>query len=183
MRHWSRWLALLLALLLAASPAARADEYDPQLEAMREQHLCKILTYLQAIRSQPPTPRERFLVLSAPGRIGYVQCLFVDQDRNLLCEAASGYYDKPHARYVSRKQLPALAALGFSTSARKSNYQQLRPVTDGESLTQVAEMLIRTMHGIYGFTQFDEIRYYAPLVGSLAPSGSYVAGTCAAPTS
>ena len=115
-----RVLVLLAALLTPLPQALAASHADPALETLREQHFCEILGYLTAIRSQPMTPRDRFLIVEVAERPGYVQCLFFDKDRKILCEAASGTYDKTGTHYVSADKLAILARLGFSLDAAKS---------------------------------------------------------------
>ncbi|HEX7969060.1 MAG TPA: hypothetical protein VF502_12645, partial [Stellaceae bacterium] len=103
-----RWPVGLLSALLLLAPLARAAESDLEVEALREQHFCEILDYLTAIRSHPPTPSDRYLVIDTAERPGYVQGLFDSKDRRILCEAASGFYEKPRARLVAPSALPAL---------------------------------------------------------------------------
>ena len=160
-----------------------AIETDAQLDALRELHFCEILTYLKTIKAHPPTPHERFLAIDVEGKQPYVQCLFYDRDRRIICEAASGHYERPRTEFVSPAQLPALKALGFSTRAPKGNYQQRRAVKGEQTLADVADMLIRTLHDIYGVTPQDRFTYKAPLVPRLPPTGSYMDGQCPAATS
>jgi hypothetical protein len=62
-------------------------------EALLATYLCPIADYLAEITRKPMTPHGRFLIVRAKGREEYyVQCLFFDDDRQILCESASGYY-------------------------------------------------------------------------------------------
>ncbi len=142
----------------------------------------EILGYLKAIHAHPPTPRDRFLIVDI-GRSGYVQCLLYSRDRKILCEVASGFYGLPGDQYVAPDKLPALAALGYSTDASKGNYQRRLDVKGGDSLPEIADLVIRSLHDVYGAGPDDPFRYVAPLVKNAPPAQSYVDGHCQAVTS
>ncbi|HEX7968479.1 MAG TPA: hypothetical protein VF502_09680, partial [Stellaceae bacterium] len=89
----------------------------------------------------------------------------------------------PRARLVAPSALPALAQLGYSTEGRKGNYQQRLRVKDEHSLAAVAELLIRTLHDIYGVTPDDHFRYKAPLVKEPPAAQPLARGHCRALTS
>jgi len=75
---------LAAGVLSAASPAAA----DGGLATFLSAHRCDMVERM--IRANP-SPKDRFVVIGllAPDR-GYVQRLFVEGDRRLLCEAESG---------------------------------------------------------------------------------------------
>jgi type III secretion system-like peptide-binding chaperone len=176
-------LVLLAALLTPLPRAVAADRTDPALEALRQQHFCEILGYLTAIRSQPMTPRNRYLIVEVAERSGYVQCLFLNNDRKILCEAANGAYDKSGANYVAADRLVTLARLGFSLDGAKSNYQQRRAVRGDASLAKIADLLIRTLHDVYDVAPDHHFRYQAPLVKETPAAQTYVGRRCVAPVS
>ena len=179
-----RCLIVLLALLLAAAPRAlAAGRADPQLEMLRQQHFCEILAYLDAIRRQPPTPHDRYLVIDVAERPGYAQCLFFDGDRKILCEVASGSYDKSGSHYVPPDKLAALSRPGFSLDGAKGNYQQRRAIRNDASVAKIADLLIRALHDVYDVTPDHHFRYQAPLVKEPPPAAIYAGRRCVGPTS
>jgi hypothetical protein len=176
-------LVLLTTLLTPLPRALAAGKADPALETLRQQHFCEILGYLTAIRSQPMTPHDRFLVVEVAERPGYVQCLFFDRDRKILCEAASGAYDKAGSHYVSADRLETLAKLGFSLDDAKRNYQQRRAVRSDASMAKIADLLIRTLHDVYDVAPEHHFSYTAPLVKDKPAAQTYVGRRCVAPVS
>lgn len=176
-------LVLLAAVLAPLPHAFAAGHTDPALETLRQRHFCEILGYLSAIRSQPMTPRDRYLVVEVAERPGYVQCLFFDNDRKILCEAASGAYDKPGSHYVAADKLATLARLGFSLDGAKGNYQQRRAIRSGASLPKIADLLIRTLHDVYDVAPDHHFRYQAPLVKEKPAAQTYIGRRCIAPVS
>ena len=172
---------MFLSALLLVSQELRAADTDPEFEALREKIFCRIFVSLQTIRAYPLTDKDRYLVVDA-GRRGYVQCMFFDDDRNILCEVASGFYDKPGVQYAAPGKLPALAALGFSTDASAGNYRQEIPVSGTDSLAGVADTMVHVFYEVYGATVRNRFRFRAPLVKRLRQD-SYAEGACQALTS
>lgn len=176
-------LVLLAALLTPLPGAVAAGHADPALETLRQQHFCEILGYLTAIRSQPMSLHDRYLIVEVAERPGYVQCLFLDNDRKILCEAASGAYDKSASHYVAADRLPVLARLGFSLDGAKRNYQQRRAIRGDASLAKIADLLIRTLHDVYDVAPDHHFRYQAPLVKETPAAQTYIGRRCVAPVS
>ena len=77
------------------------------------------------------TPHGRSLIVWAKDRDEYyVQCLFFDDDRQILCEGASGYSYDEIKRYVTATKGEVLAELGFSTDASAGNFARELRVTE-----------------------------------------------------
>jgi hypothetical protein len=179
-----RCAIVLLALLLALPPRAHAaGRGDPQLEALRQLHFCEILGYLNAIRGRPLALEDRYLIVDRPSIPGYVQCIFFDYDRKVLCEVASGFYDQPGVHYVAPDRLAAVARLGFSLDASKGNYQLQRRIGNAGSIASIADLIVRAMHDVYGATAESRFRYKAPLVKEPPLALTYAGRRCAGPTS
>ena len=161
-----RGAILMLAVTLATPTlAARADpSLQQQLDTLQEKYRCPITEYLLAIHRRPLSQKHRFLVLSPLIAEGYVQCLFFDKDRQIDCEAASGFYDPDMANVKTPAKLAALAALGFSTDASAGNFVQQRPVPAADALYGVAGMLVETLVRVYDLQTGDVLRFEAPLV-------------------
>lgn len=157
---------VVAAILAMPGLAARAEPAALQhrLDALQEKYRCPITEYLLAIRRRPLARKRRFLVLSPLIAEGYVQCLFFDKDRQIDCEAASGYYDPDMADVKTPAKLAALAALGFATDASAGNFVQQRPVSSDGALYDVAGMLVETLARVYDLDPDDLLRFDAPLV-------------------
>ena len=81
-------------------------------EALLATYLCPIADYLAEITRQPMTPHGRFLIVWAKGRDEYyVQCLFFDNDQQIRCEGASGFYYPEIKGYVTATKGEILAEL------------------------------------------------------------------------
>jgi hypothetical protein len=174
-------LIVLLAASLAPLPRALAAEHaNLALEGLRQQHFCEILGYLTAIRGQPLELEDRYLIVEVRKTPGYVQCIFFDDDRKVLCEVASGFYD--NIRYGAPDRLATVAQLGFSLDASKGNYQQRLTIKDAASVPEIADLIIRAMHGVYDATPTSRFRYEAPLVKEPPPALIYAGRRCVRPT-
>jgi hypothetical protein len=178
-----RLAALVMAVLLLASPAFAAGDDDPELESLRQLHFCEILAYLKGIRHAPAKLPHRYLTVEVDQVTAYVQCLFYSRNRRILCEVASGFYQKPRANYVTAERMPALAALGYSLDDSKGNFQQRRAISGDATLSDVADLIIRSLREAYGVTATAQFRYHAPLVEVAPPARSYSGGKCGALTS
>jgi hypothetical protein len=178
-----RWLAFIVVASLMGPSVVAAGEDDPELESLRQLHFCEILGYLKAIRHDRRKSDDRYLIVSVDGERGYVQCLFYDRNHRILCEVASGFYERPGIHYVAPERLPALAALGFSLNDSKGNFQQRRAVKGEAALNEIADLFIRSLREVYGVTAAAHLRYDAPLVAVPPPAQSYLGGQCGALTS
>lgn len=156
---------VLAAILGLPALAAGADPpLQQRLDGLQEKYRCPITEYLLAIHRRPLAQKHRFLVLSPLLAEGYVQCLFFDKDRQIDCEAASGFYDPEMVNVKTPAKLAALAALGFSIDASAGNFVQQRPVRSDGALYDVAGMLVETLVRVYDFAAGDVLRFKAPLV-------------------
>ncbi len=165
-----------LALLCAATQADTLDEriakgeppLQRRLEILESKYRCPITAYLTEIHHRPSPEQDRYLILWRAGRPElYVQCAFFDDDRQIHCEAVSGYYGEPIAGFITPAKLTALAALGFSTDASAGNFVQERAAPDGEALYDVAGMLVETLARVYDLATIDELLHEAPLAPAL----------------
>ncbi len=135
-------------------------------EALLATYLCPIADYLAEITRTPMTPHERFLIVWAKGREEfYVQCLFLDDDTQILCEAASGYYFDEIKGYATTAKREILAQLGFSTDASAGNFQRELRV-DEQGIRAVAKLIIEVLARVYDLRTSDNLEYTAPLLSS-----------------
>jgi hypothetical protein len=156
--------ALVLVCLLSIAPALRAGER----EAFIGQHLCDVAGRLASIeqgyREGKPNP---FLILSIVERgQSYVQCLFVDPQGGLFCEASSGLLGPPegaegHMR-LGAEALAALTVLGFETDEAEGNYWRLVERGEGGH-RHLAEVMLDVLHRVYGARTDLAIEIKAPL--------------------
>jgi hypothetical protein len=135
-------------------------------EARLATYLCPIADYLAEIAQKPMTPHGRFLIVWAKDRDEYyVQCLFFDDDRQIRCEGASGYYYDEIKRYVTATKGVVLAELGFSTDASAENFaRELR--VDELGTRAIAKLIIELLARVYDLGTSDNLEYYAPLLSS-----------------
>lgn len=178
-RRGLRLTALSLCLIWTSGAVAE----DAALAELRAKHFCRVVAYLRAIHAHPPSRHNRYLVLEPVGRVAYVQCLYYQLDRRILCEAASGYYEVPRRELVAPERYPILRDLGYATPAVGGNYKQRRSIKGDQSLAEVAEIMIRTLHDIFDVVPSDTVEYKAPFVPDPPEPGVYENGQCIMATS
>jgi hypothetical protein len=163
-REASRTGSLALTVRDAKIDANKRRPAVPLIDALEAIYLCPIMAYLAQMQQTPMTPHERFFIVWAKGREEYfVQCLFFDNDKQIRCERASGYYDAAIKGFATAAKRQALAELGFSTDASVGNFAQERPVDLG-STSEIARLIIATLAGVYDLKIGDTLEYYAPLL-------------------
>ena len=163
-----RHRAAALALLLTAVPAVAEPRGR---EAFLDAYECPVAKRLAAIHERGDRHKEpgRFLILSIdrPGP-DYVQCAFYDEDRQMMCEAASGFYtDPPNTKrqtYLPPATVAKLGKLGFSTDDSRGNFQRVMDTRDSGGLGSVARLLLRALYEAYGARTDDRIAVTAPLL-------------------
>jgi hypothetical protein len=132
-------------------------------EALLATYLCPIADYLAEIRRKPMTPHERFLIVWAKDHEEYyVQCMFFDDDQQICCEGASGYYYPEIKGYVTATKDEVLAELGFSTDASAGNFARELCV-DELGTRAIAKLIVELLARAYDLGTSDKLEYYAPL--------------------
>lgn len=164
-----------VALAVAAAPgpcAADDDELGSFLSAFR----CPVTLRLSSIHARGDRKREdeRFLILAlAHNEISYVQCAFFDDDRRVMCEAASGYYDAPEGAprtvHLPAESVAALAKLGFSTDDSHGNFQRVIETPDPSAFALVADVLLTALYQSYGARLASKVEVHSALVDDLGP--------------
>src|SRR5579872_4095859 len=160
-------LSFVLLTALAALTIARA-EMSPEFRAFQAQYRCAVVDRLARIyaHGNPAVDYSRFIAIAVPEHPhGYVQCLFHDNERRILCEASSGYYlnklDEPRF-YQSAATIGALARLGFSTDDSDGNFQIDLPVAEPPDFNKIADFMLRALHDGYGARAESKLRFEAP---------------------
>ncbi len=138
-------VAAMVFSVLAAMPA-RASGLD---EFVRAYH-CPLLKAFETIRAHEMTPLDRYIALSVDRGQRYVQCRFFDQDRQIECEAASGFYGPQPAPKMSRARLNAIASQGFSMDGSQGNFRLVRPIADHTDLWAITDLVLETLYRGYG---------------------------------
>jgi hypothetical protein len=93
-------------------------------------------------------------------------CPIADDDRQILCEAASGYYYDEIKGFASGAKREALTELGFSTDASAGNFRrQLR--VDELGTRAIAKLIIELLARVYDLRTSDSLEYTAPLLSSI----------------
>jgi len=165
-------LALVLTPLSLASPL---DDRDTFVAGYR----CDVAQRLAQIKAHAEGP-DRFLVLELPSRLNhYVQCIFIDHDHSMLCEASSGFYaqkpGQPRRMRLSRPALEALRQLGFSTADGEGNFQRTIGAEGRDDLAAIAELMLAALYEGYGARPGMQIRVVAPF----AKQGNLQTAMCA----
>jgi len=171
--RFSRRVAAIL-LLLAAGPAMAAPR---GLDAFILAYECPVAVRLAAIHERGDMHREdsRFLILAVhKSGPAYVQCAFFDNDRQMMCEAASGFYDTspgtPSQVHLPAAKVAKLGKLGFSTDASHGNFQRVMDTSNAEGLSAVARLLLSALYEAYDARIDDSIKVTAPLLPESRPT-------------
>lgn len=159
-----RKVATLMSVAASLAGEAAADETQ-YLAAYR----CSVVERLMAIHRVQPREMHRFMILGVPHiENGYVQCLMLEDDTRVLCEASSGFWlgpeGEPPRSILAPDRVEALGALGFSTDGSESNYQKMIDIKDGD-FTPVADlMLLALYHGYDVRAPAETVTVDAPLI-------------------
>ena len=119
------------AMVAPASPAAAASASD--LTAFLAAYRCELVERLRMIHADPAPDARHLIIYLLDAPRAYVQCLFVENDSKILCEAKSELYrqkaGEPRRFRMTPQSLAALARLGFSTDDFKGNYRRIIDLT------------------------------------------------------
>lgn len=167
MRQMFRPLAATIALLIASGTAMAGS-----LEDLIAEYRCPLIEKLEKTHMayHAAAGRDRFLSVSVPEHPhGYVQCLFHDGNRQLHCEAASGYFAAQPFR-LPPERIAALGRLGFATGQSQGNYGIDFDMPRDPDFDRLARLLLTALHDGYGARAASRLRINAPFVPSAAPA-------------
>jgi hypothetical protein len=163
-------LAVLIIAMVMINQAwgqetAPDGDMQRRLDLALSKYHCAVANLLAEMRSGPLTSSDRFLILSPRHRLAfYVQCVFDNDDQDLLCEAASGFFDEGVKNFLTAKKLAVLAGLGFSTDASNDNFKMRKTFDGTPDIDALATFYIETLVRVYDFSEVEELRFTAPLI-------------------
>jgi hypothetical protein len=155
------FLVCSLAAFLTAA-AARAET----LEKLIDERICDVVERLDLIRASPGRTDglNRYLIVSPkddPNQ--YVQCKFVDRDRRMRCEVASGFYlskaEAPRRYFLSPDRIDAIARLGFSTDGSAGNFQREIATPDARAHTNAGKLILTALHAAFSIRQSTPLEF------------------------
>ena len=92
--------------------------------------------------------------------------MFFDDDRQIRCEGASGYYYDEIKGFATATKGEVLSELGFSTDASAGNFaRELR--VDELGTRAIAKLIIELLARVYDLGTSDSLQYSAPLLSSI----------------
>lgn len=173
-----RWLSLILVSLFISAPACipmaaaeagrlEVDESE-EFRAFIATYRCAVVERLEVIHVNRERDTDRFLILALKASPqSYVQCLFLDGDSRMLCEASSGFYAQlpvENRRFrMSPEGLAALARLGFSTDDSEGNFQRMIDIKSPADLNAVADLILSAFYEVYGARVGSQMKWVSPL--------------------
>jgi hypothetical protein len=140
-----------MMLTVSAAPAGAADVADDLSTFVATYH-CSVVELLARIHAHPhPEQMYRYLILENATDHDYVQCLFFDVDRRMLCEAESAWWQRPgEGPRFTPEQKEGLAELGFSMNGSHGNFKKYFRFSSKPDLGDVADLMLSALYTGYG---------------------------------
>lgn len=162
-------------------PGALGDAFADRRSDFVAAGRCKVERLLHLIHNQPDE-QNRFLVVSVRGKgQAYVQCLLMNRDTRLLCEASSGYFavlpGKRRPTEMPMSKVAVLDAAGFDTDTSDRNYQRMLAIRNVDTdFAAAADLVLSLIHDIYDARAIGELEFKAPLAASAARTSLHCQG-------
>ncbi len=167
---WLTAVAPLAAILLMPSNSS-AEPQPADRNAFIAAYECELTLRLFVIHvlGDPAWEDNRFLTLSLKDEPGhYVQCAYFDNDAQMMCEAASGYFSaaegKPPLFHLADDRVAALGALGFSTDGSHGNYRETVDMSRTDSYRETGKLLLAALFEGFDARLGAPIELTAPLL-------------------
>lgn len=166
-----RFQVFCAALIVVATMSAEeaSGQNNTSLRHFLAAYRCSVVDRLERIyqAGDPSVHRNRYIVVSVSGHSqSYVQCMFFDDRRKMLCEASSGYYSnkegEPRTFWLSRDARAALRALGFSTDDVAGNHALEFDVKTPPDFNAIADLILKALHDAYDARAESRLRFNAP---------------------
>jgi hypothetical protein len=153
-----------ITLSMTVCVASAAPETSDDLSSFVATYHCAVVELLARIHSHKLPAPDPFLILENAANHGYVQCLYYDMDRQMLCEAESGWWDKPSERpRFTAEQKQGLAKLGFSTDGSHGNFQKrLHFDAASPDYGDVADLMLSALYIAYDTHLSTGVRAHGP---------------------
>jgi hypothetical protein len=158
------------------SLGATATNSPVELEAFLSKFRCDVLERLAYIHTHGDRAGpDRFIIVAVERYPeAYVQCIFLDDDTKMLCEASSGFFAQlPGERRKFRikpKGVLILEELGFSIDESEGNYQRMVELGRPPDLLTISDLILTTLYRVYGAEHAEALEFKAPLAPDSAPS-------------
>jgi hypothetical protein len=152
------------AFAFAGASAAPAPAND--IDTFVSTYRCTVTESLARIHASHKQD-DRYFVLENGLTHQYVQCLFFDHDRRMLCEAWSGWWDQknsgPHFKSpLAPEKLAALAKLGFSMDVSHGNFKRRFLFRYDPDYGEVADLMLKTLYSGFGTTLATGVKGEGP---------------------
>lgn len=161
--------AVLAAVALTSVPGGA--QASPR-SAFMARYRCPLVAALQEIHRTGPveTSRNRFVSLAMTGLFQrYVQCIFIDDDTAMFCEASSGAYGTGKfslVRFVPTEETQnTLNGLGFTQDDPEKNFSQTVPLGSPPDVRVAADLMLTTLYEAYGARRDIDLDMDAPKGG------------------
>jgi hypothetical protein len=164
---------LLLHSLFAAglfmSPPSTLQAETGEFRNFRAQYRCEVVNRLERIYAfgDRAQHKDRFLVITVLEHThGYVQCMFYESGRKLICEASSGYFfskpDEPRAYRLPSEKIAKLKEMGFSDDDSAGNFRRYMDVGSLPDFNRIADFLLAVLHNGYDANVASHLKFNAP---------------------
>jgi hypothetical protein len=163
------WAAAVAVLAATAGPCGAADARFGSFTDFIDRYNCATTARLQALYAAKSKPgqSDRYLIASlvfAPDQ--FVQCLLEDDNSEILCEAASGFYTsndgRPRTYQPSEATRTAIKRLGFSDDDSGGNFSLTRKLGSIADLPAISTLMLATLYDAYGANLLSDIELIAP---------------------
>ncbi len=165
---WTRPILSVFALALGMAAAPMGAQASPR-SAFLARYRCPLVALLEDIHRSGPieTSRNRFVSLAMTGLFQrYVQCIFVERDTAMVCEASSAAYgigQFSRVRFVPTEETQnTLRQLGFAQDDPKKNYSQMVPLGSPPDVRIAADLMLATLYEAYGARRETDLDLVAP---------------------
>jgi hypothetical protein len=167
-------VAVIVGITFAAPVAAEPGRLQMQdddamtLRTFLLTYRCAVVERLQIIHENREREMDRFLILALKFKPqSYVQCLFLDGDRRMLCEASSGFYATPEVvdrqYWLSPERVATLAQFGFSTDDSHGNFQRMIEFEGEPDFAAIADLILSTLYEVYDARAGSQLEWKSPL--------------------
>lgn len=175
-----RTVVLLVSLLIAVAGAVAAAAEGPRPEiddgiddrddllAFLATYRCGVVERLRRIHENQASKTDRYFIIALKSDPqSYVQCIFLSNDTQMLCEASSGYYrtvpEEQRTGYLRPSSVAELARLGFLTDDTEGNFQRFLSFHGEPNYRAIADLVLMALFKAYGARIGSQLEWKSPL--------------------